>query len=227
MSAPESLHLVPHSIDAEQSVLGGLMLDGTAFDRDRRQRVRILTLPRRASLHLPAHRPPVLGRQAGRCGDGCRGTGERWRGRTDRRSAYLGELAAEHLSAANIRRYAEIVREKASLRRIQEAAMNLHSACSNISGRNLDEIIAEAEIALLAAVDRSDGDPKPLFDVFMRWSAVSTNAAARTVAQWPGWQTGFGDLDRLTGGLEPGQLVTLQRVRPVEKPCSPATSLTM
>lgn len=206
MSAPESLHLVPHSIDAEQSVLGGLMLDGTAFDRiadsvsdtdfyrDEHRRI----FRHIARLFL-AGKPVDVVTVAEALESA--GEGERTGG-----LAYLGELAANTPSAANIRRYAEIVREKASLRRIQEAAMNLHSACSNISGRNLDEIIAEAEIALLAAVDRSDGDPKPLFDVFHEVVSY-VDERSQNGGAMAGLATGFGDLDRLTGGLEPGQLV--------------------
>lgn len=205
MSAPELMSLPPHSIEAEQSVLGGLLLDGTAFDqiagsvsdtdfyRDEHRRIF-----RHVARLFMAGKPVDVVTVA----EALESAGE-----SDRTGglAYLGELAANTPGAANIRRYAEIVRERSNLRRLQEAAMNLHAACSNTAGRNLEEIVAEAEIALQAAVDRSDGDPKTLFDVFHEVVSYADDRSQNGGAM-AGLATGFGDLDRLTGGLEPGQL---------------------
>lgn len=206
MSAPELMPLPPHSIEAEQSVLGGLLLDGTAFDRIadsvsdadfyRDEHRRIF---RHVARLFMAGKPVDVVTVA----EALESAGE-----SDRTGglAYLGELAANTPSAANIRRYAEIVREKSNLRRLQEAAMTLHAACANTAGRNLDEIVAEAEIALQSAVDRSDGDPKPLFDVFHE-VVTYVDERSQNGGAMAGLASGFSDLDRLTGGLEPGQLV--------------------
>lgn len=83
--------------------------------------------------------------------------------------------------------------------------MILHAACSSTAGRSLEEIVAEAEIALQAAVDRSDGDPKPLFDVFHEVVSYADERSQNGGAM-AGLATGFGDLDRLIGGMDPGQL---------------------
>lgn len=208
MSGMINLPLPPHSIESEQSVLGGLLLDGMAFDRIagsvsdadfyRDEHRRIF---RHIARLFMAGKPVDVVTVA----EALESAGE-----SDRTGgiAYLGELAANTPSAANIRRYAEIVREKASLRRIQEAAMNLHAACSNTAGRNLDEIIAEAEIALQASVDRSDGDPTPLLDVFQE-TVTYIDDRSQGSDVMPGLETGFCDLDRMTGGLEPGNFAII------------------
>lgn len=198
----------PHSIDAEQSVLGGLLLDDRAFDliaeqvsdvdfyRDDHRRIfRNITRLYLAGKPVDA---VTVAEALERSGESNKTGG----------LAYLGELAANTPSAANIRRYAEIVRERACLRRIQEAALNLHAACSNTAGRSLHEIIGEAETALQAAIDRTEGDPKPLTEVFQE-VANYVDSRSQSSGASAGLETGFCDLDRMIGGLEPGNLAII------------------
>jgi replicative DNA helicase len=125
VSAPDpalaSLRVPPHSIEAEQSVLGGLLLDNAAFDkiadlvgesdfyRDEHQRIfrqisRLLERGKPADAITVAESLDLAG-QASETGG----------------LAYLGELAVNTPSASNIRRYAEIVRERAILRQLVTA----------------------------------------------------------------------------------------------------------
>jgi replicative DNA helicase len=81
------------------------------------------------------------------------------------------------------------------------AAADLH-ACSNPAGRKPEELAAIAESAMLAAIDRAAGDPVSLSDAF---GEAMLYVDSRGEAG--GLTTGFRDLDGITGGLEPGQLV--------------------
>lgn len=117
--------------------------------------------------------------------------------------AYLGDLAANTPGATNIRRYAEIVRDKSMLRQLQEAAIATHTACASPSGRTAAQIASDAESAMQTAVDRSGGDPKPLADVFSEALAYVDERCQRE-GEFAGLTTGFDDFDRLTEGLSLG-----------------------
>jgi replicative DNA helicase len=126
----------PHSIEAEQSVLGGLLLDNAAFDkiadvmaegdfyRDEHRRIyrQICKLLERGK---PADAVTVA-ESLDQAGEG-NATGG---------LAYLGELAANTPSAANIRRYAEIVRERAILRQLVTAGDEIAGSALNPLGRD-------------------------------------------------------------------------------------------
>lgn len=192
----------PHSIEAEQSVLGGLLLDARAWDR-------VADVLVDADFFTDAHRRiwRHIAQAAGRgrpvdavtIAESIEATGET---SATGGLAYLGDLAANTPSAANIRRYAEIVRERSALRRLQAAAADLQAACSNPAGRKPEELAAIAESAMLAAIDRAAADPVSLSDAFGE-AMVYVDSRGDT----GGLTTGFRDLDGITGGLEPGQLV--------------------
>lgn len=192
----------PHSIEAEQSVLGGLLLDARGWDR-------VADVLIDADFFTDAHRRIwrhiAQAAERGRpvdpvtIAESIEATGE---GSATGGLAYLGTLASNTPSAANIRRYAEIVRERATMRRLQAAAADLHAACSNPAGRKPEDLAAIAESAMLAAIDRAAGDPVSLSDAF---GEAMVYVDSRGEAG--GLTTGFRDLDGITGGLEPGQLV--------------------
>ena len=202
MSAPNEFALPPHAIDAEQSVLGGLLVNARAWDRV----AEVLT---DTDFYTDAHRRIwrhiAMAAGSGQAFDvitiaeGIDGAGE---SAATGGLAYLGELANNTPSAANILSYAEIVRERATMRRLQAAAADLHAACSNPAGRKPEELAAIAEAAMLAAVDRSAGELGSLSDAF-----VEAMYYVDSRGESGGLTTGYRDFDGITGGLEPGQLV--------------------
>jgi len=202
MNAPNELLNPPQSVDAEQSVLGGLLMNARAWDRV----VDILT---DADFYTDAHRRIwrhiALAAERGQSFDvvtvaeGIDAAGE---SSATGGLAYLGALANNTPSAANIRSYAEIVRERATMRRLQAAAADLHSACSSPAGRKPEELAAVAEAAMLEAIDRSSGDLGSLSDAF-----IEAMYYVDSRGEAGGLTTGFRDFDGITGGLEPGQLV--------------------
>ena len=192
----------PHSTESEQSLLGGLLLDARAWDR-------VADVLTDSDFYLDAHRRiwrhVALAAERGlpvdavTIAESLEATGET---AATGGLAYLGDLACNTPSAANIRRYAEIVKERSVLRRLQSAAEDLHAACSNPAGRKPDELAAIAESAMLAAIDRAAGDPVSLSDAF---SEAMVYVDSRGEAG--GITTGYRDFDGITGGLEPGQLI--------------------
>lgn len=196
------IKLPPHSVEAEQSILGVLMLDNNAWDR-------IADLVGEVDFYLDDHRRIfrhiALLCNAGKPADVIT-VAESLESHNQLDEvgglAYLGEIANNTPSVANIRRYAEIVHERAVLRRILHAAVELESACFNPGTRTAQDLVDAAEAAMLSALDRHAGEPASLAEAF-----VDAMTYIDTRGETGGLATGFRDFDGITGGLEPGQLV--------------------
>ncbi len=205
------LRVPPHSIEAEQSVLGGLLLDNAAFDkiadiisesdfyRDEHKRIfrQISKLLERAK---PADAVTVAESldQAGDAGD----TGG---------LAYLGELAVNTPSASNIRRYAEIVRERAILRQLVTAGDEIAGSAFNPLGRDPKQLLDEAEAKVFAIAESGFRHQSG----FQHINPLLTQVVERiqelhdrdNPSDITGVPTGYHDLDGRTSGLQPGDLL--------------------
>ena len=205
----EALRVPPHSIEAEQSVLGGLMLSSEAWaqvsdkltEEDFYRHDHRLIF--RAIGQLAEDNQPC---DAVTLGDWFQNNGlsEQVGG-----SDYVIELATTTPSAANIAAYAEIVREKAILRRLIEAGTKLVNDAFQPEGRSSREVLEEAEksvfrIAEAGARGRSGPQAvntavteavRMLTDRYMNKNAIT------------GLPTGFIDFDEMTAGLQPSDLV--------------------
>jgi replicative DNA helicase len=222
----ELLKVPPHSVEAEQSVLGGLLLDNTAWDKigdvigeqdfyrgDHRSIYRAI-----AKL-IEQSRPADVITVA-----------ESLESTKDLQSvggmAYLSAVATATPSAANIRRYAEIVRERAILRKLAEVAANIADSAYSPMGRDAAQILDEAEsrvfeIAEQGARGRQGFQDMPplLTQVVERIDMLYNRGGDSDVT---GVATGFVDLDRMTSGLQPGDLVIV-----AGRPSMGKTSLAM
>ena len=203
----------PHSVEAEQSVLGGLLLDNNAWDRigDRLavedfyrhdHRLIFQQISRLIDQNKPADTVTVFeGLQlAGKAGD-CGGL------------AYLNALAQNTPSAANIRRYAEIVHERAILRRLVTVGEEIAVSALEPQGRDAKQILDEAEGKVFRIAEQGARDRagfvrlEPLLTrVVERVQELFERAGASDVTGVP---TGFVDLDSKTSGLQPGDLVVI------------------
>ncbi len=205
------LRVPPHSVEAEQSVLGGLLLDNSAFDRiadvlvdddfyrfDHRliwQHItRLVGLARPADV-VTVHESLAIAGKAEECGG----------------LAYLNALAHNTPSAANIRRYAEIVRERAMLRKLVSVADEISSTAFNPQGKEARQILDEAESRVFQiAQEGARGtagfqEIQPLLSqVVNRIDELYHREGDSDVTGVP---TGFTDLDRMTSGLQAGDLV--------------------
>ena len=119
---------------------------------------------------------------------------------------YLHTLLASVPIAANAGWYAEIVREKAVLRRLVDASVRIGQMSFAGEG-DVDEIVDRAQAEVYAVTDRRAAeDYKPLSDL-MQATLDEMEAIESRGAGLSGVPTGFADLDDLTNGLHPGQLV--------------------
>lgn len=205
------LRVPPHSLEAESSVLGGLLLDNGAWDR-------VSDLIQEADFYRYEHRLAYASMEklinANKPADvitvyehlQSQGKAAEVGG-----LAYLNALAQYVPSAANIRRYAEIVRERAILRKLVTASDEIATAAFNTQGRPVDKILDEAEQKIFNIGEEGSrmqegfqGMDTLVVDLLDRVEEMAANPNDIT-----GVPTGFVDLDRMTAGLQAGDLVVL------------------
>ena len=209
------LRIPPHSIEAESSVLGGLLLDNGAWDR-------VGDLLVESDFYRYEHRL-IYGAvgaliNASKPADVItvfehlqnQGKAEESGG-----LAYLNSLAQYVPSASNIRRYAEIVRERSILRKLVSASDEIATNAFNPQGRAVDRILDEAEQKIFN-IGEEGSRMKQGFQS-MDSLVVKLLDRVQEMADNPnditGVPTGFYDLDRMTSGLQAGDMVVLA-VRP-------------
>jgi replicative DNA helicase len=197
------LKLPPHSVESEQSVIGGLMISPKAWDD-------VVGVVTDADFYADRHR--VIFRQiaslanAGKPVDVvtvCESLAAAGRLENVGGLGYVSDLAEGVPTAANARRYAEIVSEKARRRRVIQAAEELSTAC--YGSADLDSATSAAEAGFAEILDTKASEPAGLSEVF----AEATEYIEKRGEGIGGLRTGWVDFDRLTGGLEPGQLVVV------------------
>jgi len=206
------LRVPPHSMEAEQSVLGGLLLDNSAWDRagdmlvesdfySYQHRMIYSAIGGLVNATKPADVITVYERLQ------AIGKGEESGG-----LAYLNALAQSVPSAANIRRYAEIVRERAILRKLVTASDEIATTAFNTQGRAVPEILDEAEGKIFRIGEEGSRSRQGfqtmdqlVVQLIDRVNELHENGAEDVT----GVRTGFYDLDRMTAGLQPGDLIVL------------------
>src|SRR5215472_1978351 len=208
-ASEDAPRLPPHSIEAEQAVLGGLLLDSAAWDAVA-DLVRAADFYRRdhqlifesVAATVEAHHPVdavTVSEQLERRGMLTEAGG----------LAYLATLSRDTPSAANVRAYAGIVRERALLRALVAAGGEIAAAGLDAGGRSASELVDEAERRVFEIAERgvhAQAGLKAVREVLPktidRIDALHQNPGAFT-----GVPTGYTELDRLTAGLQPGDLV--------------------
>ena len=211
LGAGDGLKLPPHSIEAEQSVLGGLMLDGAAWDQiaDRviaedfyRNDHRLIF--EAAAVLIERSQPCDAVTLSGHLES--LGLLEQVGG-----LAYLGSLARDTPTTANIRAYADIVRERSVLRQLITAGNQIVSSALDPEGREAREVVDEAERAVFEIAERGSRGKvgfrtvkSILPDVVNRIDELYHSDGSMT-----GIATGFKKLDEMTSGLQPGDLIII------------------
>ena len=208
-----ALRVPPHSVEAEQSLLGALLLDNQAFDR-----VADLVVAedfyrddhRRIWRHIckliEANRPAdvVTVSESVDASEDKDKTGG---------PAYLGALAQNTPSALNIRRYAELVRDRSVQRRLAQVATEIAESALSTGGREVGQLLDEAESKIFQIAEsgarRDLGllEIKPvLARVFERIDHLYHRDNPSDVTGVP---TGYTKIDEMTSGLQPGDLVVI------------------
>lgn len=203
-----ALKVPPHSVEAEQSVLGGLMLDNQAWDNIAD---RLVADDFYRYEHRLVFNAMVALAESSRPLDVVT-LSEALEGRDQLDTvgglAYLAELARNTPSASNIRAYGDIVRERATLRKLIQAANQIADGAFSPNGRPADELVNEAERLVFQI---SEDRPKAGGPIGM--SELLTKAVDRIdelfnmKGEMTGLSTGFRDLDDMTSGLQPSDLV--------------------
>ncbi|MCC6870516.1 MAG: replicative DNA helicase [Burkholderiales bacterium] len=207
----DALKTPPHSLEAEQSVLGGLLLDNEAGDR-------IGDLITDEDFYSDAHRV-IYGQIVKLAGEGKPVdviTLSEALGATHQLDyvgglAYLGALVANVPSAANIRHYAQIVRERAILRRLAATAGEIADTAFNPLGRSARTVLDEAEAKVLHIGEQGSRGQR----TYALLKDLLVGAVERIEELYnrdnpsdvTGIASGFTDLDRETAGLQPGDLI--------------------
>jgi replicative DNA helicase len=207
----EALKTPPHSIEGEQSVLGGLLIDNTAIDR-------IADVVSEADFYNDSHRlifrainDLVMNNKPADIIT----VGEKLESLAKLEYvgglSYLGALVQGVPTAANIRRYAEIVRERSILRQLAAVGGHIADNAFNPLGRSASQLLDEAEGKVFeiaeqgARTQQGFQDIKPLLTkVVERIEELYHRDNASDVTGVP---SGFTDLDGMTSGFQPGDLI--------------------
>ncbi|WP_188564265.1 replicative DNA helicase [Undibacterium terreum] len=207
----DSIRVPPHSIEAEQSVLGGLLLDNAAWDRIADfireddfyrydHRIIFSCMVKLINSSKPADVITVFEALTGL------GKAEDAGG-----LSYLNALAQNTPSAANIRRYAEIVRDRGVLRKLITVADEIAGNAFNPQGKEVKQMLDDAESKIFAIAEEGARGAQG----FTAIQPLLTQVVERIdelynrdhTSDITGVPTGFADLDRMTSGLQPGDLI--------------------
>ena len=207
------LALPPQFIEGEQSLIGGLLLSNAAWDRigdmvceadfyrDDHRRIFRHIIKLIGSNH-PAD-VVTVSESLEKSGEIEQAGG----------LAYLGEIASNTPSAANIVRYAEIVRERAILRRLVAVSDEISCSAMHPKGRDAGDILDEAEGKILAISEARTSKQGGLQPITASLGPVVDAIQALydrdSVDSITGVPTGYVDFDRMTLGLQPGDMVII------------------
>lgn len=207
----QALRLPPHSIEAEAAVLGGLLIDNTAWDR-------IGDILRPADFYRSEHR--IIFEVITRLIDQARPADVvtvyealQSLGRADEAGGmpYLNALATETPSAANIRRYGELVRDRAVLRQLISVSDEIATAALNPEGRETRQILDEAESKIFHIGEEGARGRNAVmpFEQIIKKVVKQVDELARNPnpSDVTGVPSGFIDLDQKTAGMHPGDLI--------------------
>src|SRR5256885_9139436 len=203
-----ALRVPPHSVEAEQSLLGALLIDNQAFDR-------VADLVSADDFYRDDHRR--IWRHISKLIENSRPAdvvtvAESIEASEDKDKtggvAYLAALAQNTPSSLNIRRYAELVRERAVQRRLAQVATEIAEGALAPSGKEVAQLLDEAESKIFQIAEsgaRKDqgliGISPILAKVYERIDHLHSQDNPSDVTAVP---TGFNELDQKTAGLQPG-----------------------
>jgi len=209
LGLPAEVRTPPHSIEAEQAVLGGLLLDTSAWDQ-------VADMVRAHDFYRPDHRLifdaiTVLASNGKPCDVITISEQLQKLGELDNAGglAYLGTLARDTPTAANVRTYAELVRERSLLRQLISAGNEIAGSVFNTEGFTAKELVdrAEAKVFEIAEAGFGSRDGAVAVRAMLPQLIDKIDEAQSNPDALKGLSTGFADFDRITGGLRAGDLV--------------------
>jgi replicative DNA helicase len=207
--AAENLRIPPHSIQAEQSLLGGLMLDNQTWDSVadkvsegdfyRREHRLIFAAVRRLAEQEQPFDVVTLAETLERSGELEDSGG----------LPYLGSIATDTPSAANVQAYAKIVRERSVLRQLISVGTDISDIAFKPEGRDTAELLDEAERRVFEIAEqeaRGGGGFQPLKTLLGK-AVERIEIMFQRDEPITGLATGFTDFDMMTSGLQRSDLI--------------------
>lgn len=202
------IKMQPHSAEAEQSVLGGLLLSADGWDG-------VAESVTAEDFYRPDHR--LIFRQISRLAEAGNPVdvitvADKLQASGELEQAgglpYLAELAQSTPSASNIRAYAQVVSERANLRRLIAVAQDIAESGFNPEGRSSDELLDEAERRIMQIAEQGPkaGGPQTLKPL-LQTALGRIEELFQSGGEITGISTGYLDLDGMTSGLQPSDLV--------------------
>lgn len=206
--SPSAVKVPPHSVEAEQAVLGGVMLESRAWDQ-------IVDKLREEDFYRHEHR--LIFRTIGRLIDQSKPidvltVSEALREMHELEQVgsevYLFELANNTPSAANIVAYADIVRERSVLRQLISAASGIAESAFNAQGRSITELLDNAERSVFAIADQGASGSGPVnIKQYLASTMDRIDTLFHSNNSITGMPSGYNDLDDMTSGLQPADLI--------------------
>jgi replicative DNA helicase len=207
--APDFERTPPQDLAAEQSVLGGMLLSKDAI-------ADVVEVVRSTDFYRPAHQtifdvvvdlygkgepadPITVSAELGRTGELARVGG----------APYLHTLLSSVPTAANAGYYARIVAEQAILRRLVEAGTRIVQLGYSTGLGDVDDVVDRAQQAVYDVTEKRTSEDYVLLEDLMQPTMDELEAIGSRGGSMTGVPTGFADLDQLTNGLHPGQLVII------------------
>jgi len=210
-SATAALKMPPHSIEAEQAVLGGLMIDNNTWDQ-------VADLVSESDFYRKDHR--LIFRAIAMLAEEAQPfdavTISEWLASHNELDnagglAYLGTLASNTPTAANIKAYAGIVRERAVLRQLIQVSTDIANAAYNPAGRTSAEILDEAEKKVFDIAEqgsRGRSGYQTVKDLLVK-AVDRIDTLYQNQSAYTGIPTGFTDFDNMTSGLQNSDLIII------------------
>ncbi|MFP3874702.1 MAG: replicative DNA helicase [Thiohalophilus sp.] len=209
--ATDALKVPPHSIEAEQAVLGGLMIDNSSWDQ-------VVEQVSESDFYRRDHRLifsaiAALAEEANPCDVVTLSEWLQQRNQLDAAGgmSYLGGLAKNTPTAANIQAYAAIVRERSVLRQLTRVATEIGNLAYNPEGRSSAEVLDQAEKAVFDIAEQGAhnragyvGIKELLVKAVDRIDTLYQSDSAYT-----GVPTGYTDFDDMTSGLQNSDLIII------------------
>lgn len=211
LSTIENLKVPPHSIEGEQAVLGGLLLSPRAWDQ-------VADVITETDFYREDHR--LIFRAIHELND--RGkpcdavTVTEWfeaHGKVDQvdGGSYINQLTASTPSAANVKAYAEIVREKSVLRQLIDVGSEITSGVFAADGRDSQELLEAAERKIFAIAEQGQRAGSDFVSVqeTIKEAIEKIQELHEFEGEITGVPTGFKDFDKQTAGLQPSDLIII------------------
>lgn len=211
MIRQDEVRTPPHSVEAEQAVLGGLMLDSNAWDA-------VADIVTAGDFYRRDHRLifeaiAEVAETRGSCDAVTVSEHLERKGRLEEIGglAYLGTIARDTPSASNVRAYAEIIRERSILRQLVAAGGEIAAAATDSRGRPASELVDEAERRVFEIAERGSRGKSGFIAIrdVLPQTIDRLDLLHQTPGEIRGVPSGFTQLDRKTTGFQAGDLVVI------------------